>query len=130
MAGLTDTELADLVSSISYGKGYVLKQDGRILHWEHKGADNFGRYDDVTVIWQNFEIGYHFTREAALRLIFFYLAYAEDHEMRERFRVRGKAVYNPHRHGAQMTIRHGGLCDAIAEAPAELSIEFYGDNLR
>jgi hypothetical protein len=126
MAGMSEKQLEKLVNSISYKKGFKLKRDGRLLRWEVTAEDNYGRYDSVEVQFQWFEIPAGADVAIALRLIFVFLAYAEDHEMRERFKVRGRSVYNPHRYGQELKIEHGKL-DGYA---AKVTITASGDDLR
>jgi hypothetical protein len=127
MAG-TDLEemhtgnLEDLARSITYRDGYSLEVSGSQMRWVFNGADNYGRYEFMTVNHQWFTLNPEDSLERSLGMIFTHLAYVEDHEMRERFKVRGKSVYNPHRRGAQIKIQH--------LLPDEVNFVYYGDGLR
>lgn len=123
VASMTNVELHRLVRSISYKPGYKLAIDGRRLRWMLNVPDSYRKYDDLTVVNQWFDIPPEMSKEAAVRLIFSFLAYHEDHEMREYFKVGKQRPFNPHREGTHVTVNHH--IDEI-----EFDIHYDGDDLR
>jgi hypothetical protein len=122
---VTENELEALVSDITYKPGYTLVRDGMTLRWEIDAPDAYHRFDAVKVVNQWFTIHSDDSKAAALRMIFAFLAYHEDHEMREFFKYRGKSPYNPHRKGAQVTIDHH-----IDVQNGRVNFVYNGDHLR
>lgn len=119
---MTASELQALIDSITYKPGYKLERIGRDLRWRLVDVpDAYRKYKYVTVVNQWFTIPWGVTREDAIRMIFAMLAYHEDHEMREFFKVDGKSPYNPHRKGCEVTIDH--------HIGAPVTISYNGDDL-
>lgn len=123
---LTNVELDQLVRSISYKHGYRLVfVSARDLRWELTVPDSYGKYHELTVVNQSFNIPHDMDKDTAIRLIFAFLAYHEDHEMREAFMVNGKRPFNPHRKGTSITIDHH-----MNVPHGRVHFDYDGDDLR